>query len=212
MTERGGSIGASIDVEACAEEPIRVPGAIQPFGVLLLVNSSDYVVRQASANAGDLFNRPLDDVLGRSLSDLFSNGSYGRLMRWLSKVRERPATLADFHVDPSGDGSRYRPVAHRVETGYVLELERESADLRGEHSNGNARDAEEHRASLSGRSTCRPSPRPASRQRRCSLTLRTARNNSGRARPSRRGRRKGEDIRVRGQRGNRLRQIVCAER
>lgn len=43
------------DAEACNREPIHIPGAIQPHGVLLAFSLPDLVCRQASANAGALF-------------------------------------------------------------------------------------------------------------------------------------------------------------
>src|SRR3712207_3730040 len=51
----------------CAEEPIAIPGAVQPHGVLLAVTEPDLAVVLASANAADLFGGP---VAGRSLDQL----------------------------------------------------------------------------------------------------------------------------------------------
>jgi light-regulated signal transduction histidine kinase (bacteriophytochrome) len=51
----------------CADEPIAIPGAIQPHGVLLAVTEPDLTVVVASANADDLFGGP---VASRSLDDL----------------------------------------------------------------------------------------------------------------------------------------------
>ena len=39
------------DLDACAREPIHIPGSIQPHGVLLVVDPADGRVLQASANA-----------------------------------------------------------------------------------------------------------------------------------------------------------------
>ncbi|WP_170182356.1 SpoIIE family protein phosphatase [Blastococcus colisei] len=53
----------------CADEPIAVPGAVQPHGVLLAVTEPDFAVVVASANAPELFGRPveaLDRVLGEA--------------------------------------------------------------------------------------------------------------------------------------------------
>ena len=51
----------------CADEPIAIPGAVQPHGVLLAVTEPDLAVVMASANATGFFGRPvdaLDQVLG----------------------------------------------------------------------------------------------------------------------------------------------------
>jgi chemotaxis family two-component system sensor kinase Cph1 len=54
-------------LDACADEPIRVPGAIQPHGTLLAVTEPDLEVAVASANAPELFGT---EVTGRSVEDL----------------------------------------------------------------------------------------------------------------------------------------------
>jgi chemotaxis family two-component system sensor kinase Cph1 len=59
----------------CDAEPIHVPGAIQPHGVLLAIDA-EHVVRVASANLGALlgttareaYGRPLEAVAGREVS------------------------------------------------------------------------------------------------------------------------------------------------
>jgi len=55
-----------LDLSACEREPIRIPGSIQPHGLLLAVDA-DGVVRAASDNAEALW-RP---VLGHALGELF---------------------------------------------------------------------------------------------------------------------------------------------
>lgn len=51
----------------CDQEPIQVPGAIQPHGVLLTVNEATWVVQQLSANADGLFGRPASELAGQDL-------------------------------------------------------------------------------------------------------------------------------------------------
>ncbi len=57
------------DLESCASEPIRVPGAVQPHGVLLAVSEPDLVVRVASANAESLLGVGADALLGKRIGD-----------------------------------------------------------------------------------------------------------------------------------------------
>ncbi|MEU2349187.1 SpoIIE family protein phosphatase [Modestobacter sp. NPDC049651] len=54
-------------LQHCADEPIAVPGAVQPHGVLLALTEPDLVVVAASANGPGLFGAA---VLGRPLADL----------------------------------------------------------------------------------------------------------------------------------------------
>ena len=87
MSETVPTGGAAPDaLTVCDLEPIHVPGAIQPHGVLLAVDPDRRVVVQASANAAALFAAAGGGVLGRPLSDLLP-----------------PPALAD--LDPVFDGA-----------------------------------------------------------------------------------------------------------
>src|SRR6185369_6306572 len=54
-------------LEACAAEPIRIPGAIQPHGALLVIDPASLRILQQSATAGRLLG--LDLRAGDQLSD-----------------------------------------------------------------------------------------------------------------------------------------------
>lgn len=60
----------------CADEPIAIPGAVQPHGVLLAVTEPDLAVVVASANAAGLFGRP---VAGASLDELLGPDDVAQL-------------------------------------------------------------------------------------------------------------------------------------
>ena len=64
-THAGAAAGA--DLSACDREPIHVPGAIQPHGLLLV---ADPATLEVVAGAGDLEARFGGDWLGRSLAEL----------------------------------------------------------------------------------------------------------------------------------------------
>jgi GAF domain-containing protein len=71
--------GTALDDAAlagCASEPIRVPGAVQPHGVLLAVREPGLEVVVASANAGELFGR---QVQGARLHDLIAPDALAEL-------------------------------------------------------------------------------------------------------------------------------------
>ena len=58
-----------IDLTNCDREPIHIPGAIQPHGVLLVMRELDQQIVQASANAGSRLTAGRD-VLGRTLTQV----------------------------------------------------------------------------------------------------------------------------------------------
>jgi light-regulated signal transduction histidine kinase (bacteriophytochrome) len=59
-----------VDLTSCDTEPIHRIGAIQPIGVLIAADAETLTVEFASGNAQALFDRPLDQVLGRPLASL----------------------------------------------------------------------------------------------------------------------------------------------
>ncbi|WP_091366121.1 SpoIIE family protein phosphatase [Geodermatophilus telluris] len=68
-----------VDTDAlarCADEPIAVPGAVQPHGALLAVTEPGLDVVVASANAADVLGA---EVTGRTLADLLAPAELDRL-------------------------------------------------------------------------------------------------------------------------------------
>ncbi|UXA55072.1 GAF domain-containing protein [Xanthomonas prunicola] len=53
-----------LDMDVCAREPIHIPGMIQPYGVLLVIEPADGRIVQASTTAADLLGVPLQTLLG----------------------------------------------------------------------------------------------------------------------------------------------------
>jgi len=66
MTPAQSTVTAA-DLSVCDREPIHIPGAVQPHGLLLVADATTLVVR---AGAGELESMLAPDWLGRSLADL----------------------------------------------------------------------------------------------------------------------------------------------
>ncbi|HZB61211.1 MAG TPA: ATP-binding protein [Microvirga sp.] len=54
-----------LDLTACDQEPIHIPGSIQPHGILLAIRLSDGIMTYASANAAAILGLDSASVLGR---------------------------------------------------------------------------------------------------------------------------------------------------
>ncbi|HEY8614590.1 ATP-binding protein [Phenylobacterium sp.] len=99
-----------LDLDACAAEPIRIPGGIQPHGALLVVDPARLTRLQASANLAEISGLVLAE--GQSLADLpEAVGLVGELRRWATggdPVLLRTVTIGAFvlqvfgHVTPQG--------------------------------------------------------------------------------------------------------------
>jgi chemotaxis family two-component system sensor kinase Cph1 len=92
---------ARVDDEAlqrCADEPIAIPGAVQPHGVLLAVSEPGLDVVVASANAAALFGGPV-----RNLGDVLDDDVLTRLREGLAgdlaELNPLRTTVAGAEVD-----------------------------------------------------------------------------------------------------------------
>lgn len=101
------------DLEACAREPIHIPGAIQPHGALLVLDPDEFSILQASENASQALGTAVGP--GTRLADI------------------APAVLADLSAQPDLERSyqQIHPVngawrhvaAHRSAGNVILEFE-----------------------------------------------------------------------------------------
>lgn len=105
-------------LDLCAQEPIRIPGGIQPHGMLLLIDETDFSVLQRSANADALLGdaASLPSVPGGTFDYLL-----GELTAWLKRPDdpfERSVLLGS---------NRHHVSAQRTSQGLMLEFEPGSA-------------------------------------------------------------------------------------
>ena len=68
-----------VTLDTCAQEPIHIPGAVQPHGVLFACREPDLIVGQVSANLAQHLGVEPAAVLGKSLVDLLRPESAAQL-------------------------------------------------------------------------------------------------------------------------------------
>lgn len=112
-----------LDLQVCAREPIHIPGAIQPHGVLICIRSADSKVLQISANSASILgceperclDKPLADCIGREQAEAVE----GAL-----KSGE-----TDFPITLKFGETQYDTLVHRSGEFAVLELESQKEGL-----------------------------------------------------------------------------------
>ncbi|MCU1693715.1 MAG: histidine kinase [Frankiales bacterium] len=114
------AVGEVIDLTNCEREPIRVPGSIQPHGVLLTVENAQAPVSQVSANIGSLTGLRPDQVLGTTLDTLFTPGTVSRIT----------AAIAGAHPQTAATGIQQQ-IRVRVRLGGPVLLDSRPGDLDG---------------------------------------------------------------------------------
>ncbi|UZJ62662.1 ATP-binding protein [Pseudomonas sp. KU26590] len=107
-------------LDNCANEPIRIPGAIQPHGALLTLLETDWTVQQASANAWQMLGIAHDRLPGDALARWLGDAQADALR---TAVQEN-ADLDSLDPLPMECGGRaFEGLLHRHDGLLFLELE-----------------------------------------------------------------------------------------
>ncbi|AMV24778.1 Phytochrome-like protein cph1 [Gemmata sp. SH-PL17] len=112
---------ADLNLDACAREPIHVPGSIQPHGALVVLSDPELAVLQVSANVADFFQKPVVAAIGSNAADLLGAEGAPLLREIGSRLLPtgEPLLLRAFRA-----GDRLlNAVGHRTDGGIVLEFE-----------------------------------------------------------------------------------------
>ena len=116
----------STPVVDCADEPIRIPGSIQPHGVLLAVDGTDHRVVVASANVPDHLGEPARELLGRPLAEVLGREVVAALVSGDEAAEPRRIEV----TGPDGSRRAFDLLAHRTGDSLVVELEpRDDAEV-----------------------------------------------------------------------------------
>jgi len=113
---------STVDLTNCDREPIHIPGAIQPHGVLLVLLESPLEILQVSRNTQALLGLPPEALLGQPLSSLFSNPQIHQIRQCLTEDFEsiNPLKLA---VTVDNQLRHFDGIVHRWDGVVILELE-----------------------------------------------------------------------------------------
>ena len=107
-----------MDLNHCDREPIHIPGAIQPFGVLFVLDG-EMNVTQASENVSDHLSCSVDEVLGRPLSEIVDSASAEEVRSVLRERRWQDANPLSI----GAGGKRFDGIVHHHSGAAILELE-----------------------------------------------------------------------------------------
>ncbi len=120
-------------LSTCENEPIHIPGCVQPHGILLALNPRDLSIEQVSDNVESLFGREPSSLLKQEISVALGQEAARQLREMLAiSDLSRPQRL-EFEVG----GGRKVGVVHVLDE--VLIVEVEPAD--GEHGESGSLDA-----------------------------------------------------------------------
>ncbi|RBP41410.1 light-regulated signal transduction histidine kinase (bacteriophytochrome) [Roseimicrobium gellanilyticum] len=107
----------------CSREPIHIPGAIQPHGVLMVLREPDLVCIQASTNSASVTGLGPAQLLGREVQDIF-RADAGKVAAACRE--ENPSQVSPVSV--TLQGQHYHCVIHRHDGVLIVEVEHAAAE------------------------------------------------------------------------------------
>ncbi|WP_293780682.1 ATP-binding protein [uncultured Oxalicibacterium sp.] len=115
-------VKALADPTTCDQEPIHIPGSIQPFGFMLITAVDDHVIRHASANLEAHLDLSAEKVIGLSFFDIFPqpHGPWLKQALLTHVVEGKPIYLGTLRLDKD---RCYDVLAHRWQDCFILEFE-----------------------------------------------------------------------------------------
>lgn len=114
-----------IDESRCAQEPIHIPGSVQPHGVLVVLSEPELTVVQVSANIESLLGIPVANACGSAVSSILGPTAADRLEHALHGGDNGPLKNPLHFMLGAGDGEpvEFECVMHRCGARIVVELE-----------------------------------------------------------------------------------------
>lgn len=115
-----------VNLTSLKQPPIHVLTQVQPHGVLLVLQEPNFTILQASRNTSTAFGIPPEQVLGKTLDDIFDSFQVDRFRTWLSSENLEFINPTQIWVKRGGgdDYLVFDAVFHRSADGFlVLELE-----------------------------------------------------------------------------------------
>jgi two-component system, chemotaxis family, sensor kinase Cph1 len=115
----------AVSITNCVDEPIHIPGSIQPYGFLLGVEKEGFKIVYCSENCEDFLELTVPNILGKRLSNFFSAPELVDFNIYFSKHETALARPFVFTIK----GKSYNTTAHQSKAYIVLEFEPFSNEL-----------------------------------------------------------------------------------
>ena len=109
----------------CDQEPIRIPGQVQPHGLLFVLTGNNFIVSQVSENVHHYLKVKPADALGQPISELLGQDFATVLAARLATINApaRPVLIKILQTRIGGREQTFHCVAHRADNAVLLELE-----------------------------------------------------------------------------------------
>ncbi|WP_428685803.1 HWE histidine kinase domain-containing protein [Reyranella sp.] len=112
-----------VDLTNCDREPIHLLGAVQPFGFLIALDSTQWIITRLSSNAVAWLGAGPAELVGRPIEDVFTHESIHLIRGQLQTAVFTNTVARAFSVALLTDGSRFDLAVHVNGDTIVIEAE-----------------------------------------------------------------------------------------
>ena len=112
-----------VTLENCDREPIHIPGAIQPHGILLTLSEPDLVIRQVSENVAGFLGTSAEQLLGGEIGQVLSEDGVATFAELSGRRPEDGVAVASVTVRGADGAIGCELSLHRSGGLLVCELE-----------------------------------------------------------------------------------------
>lgn len=112
-----------VDLDNCAREPIHIPGAIQPHGLLFVLREPELRIVQVSENVGLFLGIPADRLLGQDLSGFLTPEQVEKVRFALNSVDPQDHNPVELDLSSRNGMGKLDGFVHRYDSFSYLELE-----------------------------------------------------------------------------------------
>jgi light-regulated signal transduction histidine kinase (bacteriophytochrome) len=121
------SSASSVDLTNCDREPIHLLGMVQPFGFLIAVSITDWLVERVSQNISQWVAAKPEDLLGKPIHEVIHGDAVHAIRGHLHSAIMGNTTARLFGLDLA-EGLRCDVAVHLVENTVIIECEPSSID------------------------------------------------------------------------------------
>jgi len=108
-----------VNLTNCEQEPIHIPGSIQPHGFLLGLKENSFVIDFCSANSEEYIGISHTLLLGKKLQDIFGNDVLASLQKYITDEQMLSSSLLKLTLE----GKDFLCTVHNSNATYILEAE-----------------------------------------------------------------------------------------
>lgn len=115
-------IAQTVDLTNCDREPIHIPGAIQPHGILFVLEEAQFKILQVSNNTFELIGLHPEELLNKPLNTLLSEEQINTIKDCLSENFDSVNPL-ELSITNQNNILLFDGIVHSVNNLIVLEIE-----------------------------------------------------------------------------------------